>query len=165
MAWLLATDLKTIGSRRRGNFKHSFIDGPDGFCSTKSPEGVWNGGCESSDSTHSVHDRRALRQFTRGFTVSSDASLSRSFFHFPPLPFIRPPTSISPPLFPSSFTPLYIQRCFNANRFSRGLFFSLFFFFFSPASRITFTRRLGSGWKNYRQKFELSRKLFSERFS
>lgn len=44
MAWLLATDLKTIGSRRRGNFKHSFIDGPDGFCSTKSPEGVWNGG-------------------------------------------------------------------------------------------------------------------------
>lgn len=88
------------------------------------------GECESSDSTHSVHDRRALRQFTRGFTVSSDANLSRSFFFpFSPLPFIRPPSSIPLPP-PSSFTPLYIQRCFNADRFSRDLFFSLFLFLF-----------------------------------
>lgn len=75
LVWLLATDLKTIASRRRGNFKHTSIDGPDGFCSSKSPEGGWNR-VKIEDSTHSVHDRRALRQFTRGFTVSSDASLS-----------------------------------------------------------------------------------------
>lgn len=135
MAWLLATDLKTIGSRRRGNFKHSFIDGPDGFCSTKSPEGGVERGCESSDSTHSVHDRRALRQFTRGFTVSSDASLSRSFFHFP-LPPFHPSAFFHSP---SSFTPLYIQRCFNAHRFSRDLPFPPL----PPSSRIAFTGRVG----------------------
>lgn len=111
--------------------------------------GTGEGGCESSDSTHSVHDRRALRQFTRGFTVSSDANLSPSFFPFSPLPFIRSPSSILLPL-PSSFTPLYIQRCFNVGRFSRDLFFSSFsfFFFFFPLlpSRIAFTR-------DYFQKF------------
>lgn len=127
------------------------------------------GECESSDSTHSVHDRRALRQFTRGFTVSSDANLSRSFFFpFSPLPFIRPPSSIPLPP-PSSFTPLYIQRCFNADRFSRDLFFfplSLSFFFSFPLlpSRITFTRKRGrvvgeiiarnsNRLENYSQKF------------
>lgn len=43
VVWLLATDLKTIASRRRGNFKHTSIDGPDGFCSSKSPEGGGTG--------------------------------------------------------------------------------------------------------------------------
>lgn len=126
------------------------------------------GECESSDSTHSVHDRRALRQFTRGFTVSSDANLSRSFFFpFSPLPFIRPPSSIPLPP-PSSFTPLYIQRCFNADRFSRDLFFSplslSFFFFLSPSTFSNYIHeKTGSGcWRNYREKFEPSRKLFSK---
>lgn len=124
--------------------------------------GTGEGGCESSDSTHSVHDRRALRQFTRGFTVSSDANLSPSFFPFSPLPFIRSPSSILLPL-PSSFTPFYIQRCFNVGRFSRDLFFSpfsFFFFFFHSLlpSRIAFTR--AGCWRNYRTVSEIIFKNF-----
>lgn len=118
------------------------------------------GGCESRDSTHSVHDRRALRQFTRGFTVSSDANLSPSFFPFSPLPFIRSPSSILLPL-PSSFTPLYIQRCFNVGRFSRDLFFSsfsFFFFFFFPS----YLLELHSRERVVGEIIELSRKLFSK---
>lgn len=124
--------------------------------------GTGEGGCESSDSTHSVHDRRALRQFTRGFTVSSDANLSPSFFPFSPLPFIRSPSSILLPL-PSSFTPLYIQRCFNVGRFSRDLFFSpfsFFFFFFSPPPSFSncihesgLLEKLSNCLGNYFQKF------------
>lgn len=90
------------------------------------------GECESSDSTHSVHDRRALRQFTRGFTVSSDANLSRSFFfHF--LPFLS-----SVHLLPSPSHPLLLSRRFIFNvvlmpTVSREIFFFplfLFLFFF-----------------------------------
>lgn len=60
MAWLLATDLKTIGSRRRGNFKHSFIDGPDGFCSTKSPEGGVERGKKGEEESVNRATRRTL---------------------------------------------------------------------------------------------------------
>lgn len=122
--------------------------------------GAGEGGCESSDSTHSVHDRRALRQFTRGFTVSSDANLSPSFFPFSPLPFIRSPSSILLPL-PSSFTPLYIQRCFNVGRFSRDLFFSSFsfFFFFSPSYLLELHSR-EIIFKNFRVKLGEGPSLF-----
>lgn len=125
------------------------------------------GECESSDSTHSVHDRRALRQFTRGFTVSSDANLSRSFFfHF--LPFLS-----SVHLLPSPSHPLLLSRRFIFNvvlmpTVSREIFFfpsfSFFFFFLSPSTFSNYIHeKTGSScWRNYRQKFEPSRKLFSK---
>lgn len=125
------------------------------------------GECESSDSTHSVHDRRALRQFTRGFTVSSDANLSRSFFfHF--LPFLS-----SVHLLPSPSHPLLLSRRFIFNvvlmpTVSREIFFfpsfSFFFFFLSSSTFSNYIHeKTGSGcWRNYRQKFEPSRKLFSK---
>lgn len=140
---------------------------PRGGCGTG--ERRRGGECESSDSTHSVHDRRALRQFTRGFTVSSDANLSRSFFfHF--LPFLS-----SVHLLPSPSHPLLLSRRFIFNvvlmpTVSREIFFFplfLFLFFFSfplLPSRITFTRKRGrvvgeiiarnsNRLENYSQKF------------
>ena len=46
--------------RRRGNFKHSFIDGPDGFCSTKSPEGGVERGKEGEEESVNRATRRTL---------------------------------------------------------------------------------------------------------